>query len=323
MTRAFARTVCSTFLILTLLFSVCSAQSGSAGTGVVSRPAQPRTESARPVDISDTLKSSPISPAKAVYFDPVQGSSSSDLVRRALTSNAELGAVRLDIERARARLQQARLRPNPVFDFEQTTGRWTGSQGESETSIGFALPLELGGKRGRRIDLARAELDAAEAEVADRERRLTGDVRAAYAEAFAAIRELEITGNINLLDERTARVVQIRVNEGESAPIELNLLQAEVERVKARRAIVEGRLQAVMLRLKNLAGFSPSELLRLSEDLAAPVLPEPPESLDAAVDLALKTRPDLRFARLYEWTTSIGATLRRSTESKRRTRMYP
>src|ERR1044072_2260888 len=98
-----------------------------------------------------------VSPTVALYFDPVQGSSSVDLVRRALASNGELAAARLDVERARARLRQAGLRPNPSVDFEQTTGRFTGAAGERETSIGVSIPLELGGRRGRRIDLAKAE----------------------------------------------------------------------------------------------------------------------------------------------------------------------
>src|SRR5262249_36768281 len=46
----------------------------------------------------------------AGYVDPVQGSSSIDLVRRALTSNAQIAASRLEIDRARARLRQAGLR---------------------------------------------------------------------------------------------------------------------------------------------------------------------------------------------------------------------
>ena len=253
-----------------------------------------------------------LGPTLSRYADSIQGASSSDLVRRALSSNAELAAVRLDIERGRARLQQAALRPNPTFDFEQTSDRLTGSTGERETSVGFALPLELGGKRQRRIDLARAELDAAEAEVADRERRLTSEVRTGYAEAMAALRELEITENLNNLDIQTARIVEARVTEGESAPLESNLLRVEVDRLKARRALVEGRLQAAMLRLKTMAGIPASEPLRLGEDLIAPGIPEPPSSVDAAVDIALRTRPDLRLARLTEEVAQAGLRLARA-----------
>jgi cobalt-zinc-cadmium efflux system outer membrane protein len=242
----------------------------------------------------------------------LQGASSSDLVRRALSSNAEISAVRLDIERSRARLRQAGLYPNPTIDFEQTTGRWTGSAGERETSIGFALPLDLGGVRRRRVDLARAELEATEAEVADRERKLIAEVRTAYAEAMAALRELEITENLNNLDVQTARVVEVRVNEGESAPIELNLLRTEVERLRARRALVEGRLQVGLLRLRALSGIPPGEPLRLGEDLSRPTLAEPPASAEAAIDIALRMRPDLKLAQLLEEVAQAGLKLARA-----------
>lgn len=243
------------------------------------------------------------------YVDPVQGASSIDLVRRALASNAELAASRFDIERSRARLRQAGLRPNPTVDFEQTTGRLTGSSGEQETTIGFALPIELGGKRQRRIDLALAELEAAEAGVADRERRLIAEVRVTYAETVAAVRELETTENLHNLDTETARIIEARVTEGESAPLEWNLLRVEVARLKGRRALVQGRLEAAMLRLKNLAGVPASESMRLREDLSDPILPEPPASLEAAVDLALRARPDLRLARLIEEMAQAGLRL--------------
>ncbi|HYJ84867.1 MAG TPA: TolC family protein, partial [Pyrinomonadaceae bacterium] len=261
------------------------------------------------------VETSGLSPTLQRYFDPVQGTSSSDLVRRALVSNGELAAARLDIERARARVRQAGLRPNPTLDFEQTTGRYTGSAGESETNIGVALPLELGGKRRRRIELAAAELEAVEAEVADRERRLAAEVRSVHIEALAVFRELETTESLNNLDLQTTRFVQARVNEGESAPIELNLLRVEVDRLRSRRALVEGRLKATLLRLKSLVGIPPAEPLRLREDLSTPVLPAPPASLEAAIDIALRSRPDLKLARLNEEVAQAGLSLARANST--------
>ena len=253
-----------------------------------------------------------VTPMLARYFDPVQGASSNDLVRRALASNAELAAARLDIERARARLSQAGLRPNPTLDVEQTTGRFTGSAGESEISVGLAVPLELGGKRRRRIELARAEFEAAEAEVADRERRLANEVRALYAEALASIRELGTLEELNNIDLQTTRFIQARVNEGETAPIELNQLRVEVERLRSRRALVEGRLQASLLKLKSLTGVPANELVRLREDIASPGLASPPTSLEAATDIALRSRPDLKLARLNVEVAQAGLRLARS-----------
>lgn len=249
----------------------------------------------------------------ALYFDPVQGASSNDLVQRALTSNLELAAARLEISRARARLRQAGLRPNPTLDVELATGRFTGSAGERETNTGISLPVEVAGQRRRRIDVAQAELEATEAEVAEHERQLAGAVLSAYAEALAALRELEITEGLNNIDLQTARFVQARVNEGETAPIELNLLQVEVDRLKARRALVEGRLQANLLRLKNLAGIAFNEPLRLREDLSISQAQwQRPASLDVAIEIALRTRPDLKLARLNVEVARAGLRLARS-----------
>jgi len=236
---------------------------------------------------------------------PAEVLSSVDLTRRALASNAQLAAARMEIDRARARLRQAGLRPNPSVEFTQENGAFN-SPGERGTAIGFSLPLELAGQRGRRIDLARAELEASEAEVADRERRLALEVRMAYAEALATLRELEVTHDLNTLDVETARIVEARVEEGDAAPLELNLLRAEADRLRARRSLIEGRLQAALLRLKQLAGIPPEETLRLRGELMAAPLPDPPTSLEAAVEIALRSRPDLLFARLSEEVARAG-----------------
>jgi len=299
-------------LALSLLFSEVNV----LGQGTSDRTVGLDAKVTRPINPNGEAQPDPsflvLSPTVARYFDPLQGSSSIDLVRRAVASNGELAAARLDIERARARGRQARLRPNPSLDFEHTTGRLTGAPGEYETSIGLSVPLELGGKRQRRIDLARAELEAAEAEIADRERRLASEVRANYAEALAALRELRITENLNDIDLQTTKFVQARVNEGESAPIEVSLLKVEVDRLRSRRALLEGRLKASLLKLKILSGMSADELLRLREDLDTPVLPQPPASLDAATNIALRNRPDLRLARLMEEVARAGLRLARA-----------
>ncbi|HKQ05620.1 MAG TPA: TolC family protein [Blastocatellia bacterium] len=303
--------VFTTSLSIIIIASVTTGQvpltgAGRAPEGIISRP-QSRATGEDALALTNLPRST-----VALYVDPVQGASSSDLVRRALAANAELVATRLDIERGRARLQQAGLRPNPTFDFEQTTGRLTGSPGERETSIGFALPLELSGKRQRRIDLARVELQAAEAEIADRERRLIAEVRAGYAEALAAVRELQITEELIDIDLQTSRVIEVRVNEGDSAPLEHNLLRVEVERLRARRALIEGRLQGALLKLKSISGVPPGEALRLREELAAPDFSTPPDSVAAALDIALRTRPDLTLARLTEEAAQAGLRLARA-----------
>ena len=289
-----------------VLFVAGIAQAQEQST-LVSKPPKPRI-------VSENAETVPTRKSLVIhsYFDPVQGTSANEIVRRALAANGELAAARLEIERAQARLRQAGLRPNPTIDVEQSIGRFTGSAGESEVSVGIAVPIELGGKRTRRIELARAELEASQAEVADRERRLTNEVRALYAEALASIRELSTLEELNDLDLQTTRFVQARVNEGETAPIELNQLRVEVERLRSRRALVEGRLKGTLLRLKSLTGIGPTEILRLGEDLQQPLALPSPASVDAAVEIALRSRPDLRFAKLSEDVAQAGLQLARA-----------
>jgi cobalt-zinc-cadmium efflux system outer membrane protein len=194
---------------------------------------------------------------------------------------------------------------------EESIGRWTGSAGEGGVSVALTWPIELGGKRTKRVDLAQADLLAAEAEVADRERRLAAEVREAFAAAQASLRELEITSELNAIDLQTTKFVESRVQEGDAAPLELSLLRADAERLRSRRALIQGRLEAAILRLKILSGIPAGDILRLKEDINAITLVGVPPLEDAIKD-AIATRPDLRLARLNEDVAAAGYRLARA-----------
>src|SRR5262245_57269463 len=94
-------------------------------------------------------------------------------IARALESNRTIAAARLQTPVAAAGLGVARERLNPEISYEA----------ERETprqAIGFALPVELGGKRQRRIDVAQAGALAAEAEIARTIAEVQNDVRRTY-----------------------------------------------------------------------------------------------------------------------------------------------
>lgn len=237
--------------------------------------------------------------------------SAADLVRRALEANRELAAARLDFERGRARLRQAGLRPNPTLDVERTTGRLTGSPDEHEISIGLALPIEIGGRRQRRIDLAAAEVAVIEAEIANRERQLTRDVLAAYVDAVAAIRQLETTAGLQQLDEQMAHVVRTRVDEQDASPLELNLLLTEVARLDARGALIQGRVDAALITIGQLIG-APQETVTVRSTSASLDNLSIPNNLDAAIAMALDQRADVTVARLSEQAAEAGVRLARA-----------
>lgn len=246
------------------------------------------------------------------YYNQSDGIPLAEIVRRAFETNGDIKIARLEVERARARLQQARLRANPTLEVEQTSGRLVGSGGDGELSVGASLPLDVYNQRQRRIDVAQAEITLREAEVAARQRELAGQIFSNYAEALAALKELQVLEDLLELDTETTRFVQIRVNEGETAPLELNLLQTEVERLRARRQLAEGKLQAAISKLKFYAGVPYEESLKLREDMTTARFLNIPTTLETSLEVALRNRPEIRVAELEEQLASAGLRLVRA-----------
>ncbi len=246
------------------------------------------------------------------YYSQDDGIALAEIVRRAFENNGEMKIARLEVEKARARLTQAGLRANPTLEVEQTSGRLVGSPGEGELSVGVSVPLDIYGQRRRRIDLAQAEIILREAEITVQQRELANQIFVKYAEALAALRELKVLEELLELDTNTVRFVQIRVNEGETPPLELNLLQTEIERLRARRHLAEGRLQAAISKLKFFAGVPFEEPLKLREEITTATLPQLPPSIETGVSVALRSRPEIRLAELEEQLASAGLRLIRA-----------
>ena len=246
------------------------------------------------------------------YYNQTDGIALAEIIRRAFETNGDIKIARLEVERARARLRQAGLRANPTLEVEGSSGRLVGSAGERELSVGIAVPFDVYNQRQRRIDVAQAEITLREAEINARQRELANQIFTSYTEALSALRELRILEELLELDTQTTKFVQIRVNEGETAPLELSLLQTEVERLRARRQLVEGRMQAAMSRLKFFAGVPVEVPLRLREEISTATLPQLPSSIETGVLVALRSRPEIRVAELEEQVASAGLRLVRA-----------
>src|SRR5689334_12628735 len=100
-------------------------------------------------------------------------------IERALASNPTIAALRLQRPIDAAGIAVARERPNPELAYE-----W--SKETPRQSVGATLPIELGGKRQRRIDLATATVAVNEADLSRALAELQTDVRRAYFDVVAA-----------------------------------------------------------------------------------------------------------------------------------------
>lgn len=219
------------------------------------------------------------------------------LVGLALKRNAALLASRQRLAEAQGLLRQAGLRPNPAIDFAVSNGDVLGSPGEREFSLGYSHIFELGAKRDRRVDAARLQTELAGLEAADRERLLRAGVKTRYAEALAALRNLENAERLLNLTRQSYRLAEARTRAGEGAPLEQGLLEVEVNRIDSDRMLFAGQAERALLEVKLETGLPLDDPLRLDGSLASPS--EFP-AVERALELAFQRRPDLAAARLEE-----------------------
>jgi cobalt-zinc-cadmium efflux system outer membrane protein len=213
-----------------------------------------------------------------------------ELVARALTDSPDLRAARAEIDAAVGRLQQAGLRPNPMLEL----GGQKALSSDNNVTIGLTVPLDLNGRKEGRVGVAERELQMKRAQVRDRERRLAADVRMKAGELLAARRGLAVTDDLLTVNRDALRLVQHRVSQGATPPLDENLLLVEVNRLDATRQMLASRVDIFALQLKALAGMAPDAPLALRGDLTPS---EPPPITDDAIRQALTARPDLEAAR--------------------------
>ncbi len=212
------------------------------------------------------------------------------LVARALADNPELRAVRLEVEAAEGRLKQAGLRPNPTLDL----GGQKALGPDNNLMAGVTLPLDLNGRKEGRVGVAEREVEIKRAQVRDRERRLRAEIRTKAGELLAAQRNLAVVDELLGVNREALGLLQERVRQGATAPLEESLLQVEVSRLDSSQRLLAGRVEVLAVQLRALAGLPPDAALAVKGELAAP-----PLTMDrtVAISEALAARADLETAR--------------------------
>ncbi|MEP7270889.1 MAG: TolC family protein [Acidobacteriota bacterium] len=238
------------------------------------------------------------------------GSTVEQLSRNGFERNRDLLAARQTLAIARGRLIQAGLRPNPSIDLEQTSDYLTGRSGERNTTVGVTQAFELGGKRTKRVAVAQLEYDRAVADVRGLERQLATEIRTAYAQALAAARQLDTAEQLIGLDQELYRVTEARLKEGDVAPLDVNLVRVELDRLRAQAVQSRTDLEAQLITIRALTGSEMSESLTLALVTDRPPLLD--LTLEAAVDTALRERADLQAARIAEELGDARITLAQS-----------
>jgi cobalt-zinc-cadmium efflux system outer membrane protein len=228
------------------------------------------------------------------FLDPQAGTTESELVTRALAQNPTLAAARQEIEMAHGGVTQARLRKNPslvVGGLQEVEGQ------DNRVSVGGALPLELFGRRARRTEVAERKLDVTRKSLADRQRLLTGEVGLRFGVTLAAVRNLNFVEQLLQINRDFLKLMQDRVREGSTAPLDADEVRVEVGRIDALRIDYQAKAEIAVLRLKEAVGIQPDETLRLKGLLDQPKIAVDQNQL---LQIALAHRPDLAAQRANE-----------------------
>jgi cobalt-zinc-cadmium efflux system outer membrane protein len=160
-------------------------------------------------------------------------------VQRALASHPRLIAVRLRRTVNLASRDVAAERLNPEFRAE--FAKETPKEGYT-----VAVPLELGGKRARRLQVADATIATGDAEVNQAMAEVQADVRRAYFAQFVAEQRQTLLEEMQGLAQRARDAAQARFDAGgvprlEVVQAQLALADAQNQAVAARGTVTAAR----------------------------------------------------------------------------------
>lgn len=191
-------------------------------------------------------------------------------VERTLARHPDLAVFPARREQANARVAEAAMRPGPTLAAEIEnvggSGRLRGTE-SAELTLALSQVLELGGQRGRRIELAESELDLFETERAIAQ----WDTLAELARRFVALAALQsrqvLARQVVELAEATHAEVDRRVRAARSPVAEAHRAKAALARARVEQATVEAAHRSARQSLAAMWGAKDADFATVSANL--------------------------------------------------------
>jgi cobalt-zinc-cadmium efflux system outer membrane protein len=201
------------------------------------------------------------------------------------------------------------LNDNPILEAEAGPRSSSSHGGGMDVAVGLAQPLELGGKRGARLELARAGLARAEAEQREVQRRVLGEVASLFLRALHARERLRLARGAQVAAAELSQSIQRRYEVGELPVVDANVARVALARARADVLGAEGEEAALLGELREVLGLAGHHPLAVRGDLSAWTLQplEPSSSPRGRPDLAAlaaqgeEARAEQRLADAAAW----------------------
>ena len=237
-------------------------------------------------------------------------------LQTAFARNPDLAAAQWEIGIAEGDRQQAGLIPNPEVSWEAEDTR----RDSRTTTVMLSQPIELGGKRGARIDVASRAQDAAGIELQRKRNALRADVIQAFTSAQTAQQRLQLSRQSLQLAEHGLRVALGRIEAGKSSPVEGTRAQVQRSEVRLELSRAERDQANAYQQLAQVMGAPlPASTTVQTATQSMPAVPPPTrllERLNETAELRLATlQIDQREAslglekaqRIPDLTVSVGS----------------
>jgi cobalt-zinc-cadmium efflux system outer membrane protein len=216
-----------------------------------------------------------------------------EAVSLALRYSPTIGAKEAELRSQKANEVTAGLRPNPTASYAAEQYGLPGT--DPQHTVIISQTIETGGKRGRRIDAARAATTVTGHQLNDVRRQTILAVKTAFVNALVAREQVALAEeNLRVLDQ-TERLQRLRVEKGDLSRLELTRI--EVQRFAFERDAADARqaLAAARIAVRTTTGAAAvlADGFEVEGTLAVPRV-----RLDRAelVSLARDHRPDFRAA---------------------------
>ncbi|MDF3161211.1 TolC family protein [Pseudomonas proteolytica] len=211
-------------------------------------------------------------------------------LQSAFAGNPDLAAAQWEIDIAQGGRQQAGLIPNPVASWDAEDTR----RSTRTTTVKLSQTLELGGKRGARIEVASRAQDAAAQELEQRRNLLRAEVIDGFYGALWAQERLELAQRSMALAERGLVIANGRVTAGKASPVEATRAQVQVSQIRLERSRAEIGVSDAYRRLAAITGSATIGFERVEAGAVnTPALPSVTQLL-----ARLESTAELRLAQL-------------------------
>lgn len=215
---------------------------------------------------------------------PVRPLGLAQALELASRQNLELAAARLRREVVRGEVGIASELPNPTLSYQA-------AKDLPHQGVLIEQPLELGGKRQRRIDVAHEEGAQVDAEIAALESDVRRDTRQAFYDLAAARAATAERQKALELARRLREIADARFASGDVARLEVVQAELEVARATADVDATAEHERVALARLNALLNEPSGTRFEIAGSLEDPL---PPVALDTLLECSASSSPELQ-----------------------------